>query len=88
MQFLNAMTKEELQKLIVVIAHSSFSVVNSENLLLDYENLSSSFEFFGFENPIDKRELALNTTDYMAEFVNPVLNPIINHYESLYGKIS
>lgn len=87
MEILNDFSKEQLQLLIALVSHSSFSLVNSDNLALEMVNFDYAFEHFAFQNPADKRKLASDPTEYMSDFVAPVLNPIINHYEGRFGKI-
>lgn len=75
--------KQQLELLIASIAFASFELSGSDNLAKTIVNFDYSFEHFAFNNPLDKRQLVNDSTEYSGHLLNPIIDVLMNYYDSL-----
>ncbi len=75
--------KKQLELLIASIAFASFELSGSDNLAKTIVDFDYSFEHFAFNNPLDKRQLVNDPTEYSGNLFNPVIDALMDYYDSL-----
>ncbi|WP_019898470.1 hypothetical protein [Methylotenera mobilis] len=75
--------KQQLELLMASIAFASFELSGSNNLAKTIVDFDYAFEHFAFNNPLNKRQLVNDPTQYSGDLLNPLIDALMLHYEHL-----
>jgi hypothetical protein len=75
--------KQQLELLIAAVAFTSFELSDSDNLAKTVVNFDDAFEHFAFKNPLNKRLLVNDPTEYSNHLFTPLIDALLVHSEHL-----